>query len=236
MPKLAPKPAAKTAPAPAEVELIDPDFADFTIPLATADEPEPETQESKELMAFLDSPIFEEEEPEPTGTEEDDLMSDLLITPTASEEDAEDIDDDLSDLLIAKAPEPEPEPEPAPKPAPAPAKPAPPAKKAKPAPADPVQDMSRAELKIQIIQDEPEESYIIPEKYLKMIEDVDNDDEDDFSYLLADVGDIGDDDDMDMYAIETPVMPKAPARRQSLSNDPPLPEQEQYTRYAAKPE
>jgi predicted nucleic acid-binding Zn-ribbon protein len=77
--------------------------------------------------------------------------------------------------------------------------------------------LSRAELKIQIFQEEAEDSYIIPEKYLKMIEDVEaQDEDDDFSYLLTDTNPLDemaiadDDDDMNSFMVAPPVATKAP--------------------------
>jgi hypothetical protein len=81
--------------------------------------------------------------------------------------------------------------------------------------------MSRAELKIQIFQEESEDSYIIPEKYLKMIEDVEGqEEEDDFSYLLTDSSPMDDrafsmDDDMDNLLVSAPPVSSMPSFSQA---------------------
>ncbi|MCL2638995.1 MAG: hypothetical protein FWD48_11580 [Oscillospiraceae bacterium] len=84
--------------------------------------------------------------------------------------------------------------------------------------------LSRAELKIQIFQEEAEDSYIIPEKYLKMIEDAEaQDDDDELSYLLSDANPLADmsaadddDDDMNSFMVSPP-----PVAAPSLSKAPP---------------
>ncbi|MCL2018186.1 MAG: hypothetical protein FWG70_00375 [Oscillospiraceae bacterium] len=95
--------------------------------------------------------------------------------------------------------------------------------------------LSRAELKIQILQDDAEDSYIIPDKYIKMIEDVEEqEDDDDFSYLLTDsaatddmmMAVIDDDDDISNLLISgpTPSMPafsKAPPPKKEADATPP---------------
>ncbi|MDR2531439.1 MAG: hypothetical protein LBC82_01165 [Oscillospiraceae bacterium] len=103
--------------------------------------------------------------------------------------------------------------------------------------------LSRAELKIQIFQEEAEDSYIIPEKYLKMIEDIEEqDDEDDFSYLLTDASPSDDmaishdDDDMDNLLVSVPIAAAPPGRTQqakkpAVSSVSPH-DSEQYTRTA----
>jgi hypothetical protein len=75
----------------------------------------------------------------------------------------------------------------------------------------------RAELKIQIFQEEAEDSYIIPDRYLKMMEDAESqDDDDDFSYLLSDINPADDimtandaDDDMDSFMVGPAPTPAA---------------------------
>lgn len=243
-----------TAETPAETVS---EFADFEIPLtpASAQESEPA---NKKLQSFLETPIFEEE-----AAEEDDILSDLLVTSTpVSEPETEEIiasdifadDVSIDDLIITSEPEVEVIADDEPifeevvteQPAAEEiiAEPAAVEERRGKKPrteipkTDPVQDLSRAELKIQIVQEEPEDSYIIPEKYLKMIEDVENDDDDDFSYLLTDVDDINEEDDMDLHPVETAAVPSKALRPAPgpSTYEPPLPEEEQYTRYGAKPE
>ncbi|MCL2698180.1 MAG: hypothetical protein FWE74_08885 [Oscillospiraceae bacterium] len=93
--------------------------------------------------------------------------------------------------------------------------------------------LSRAELKIQIFQEEAEDSYIIPEKYLKMIEDAEaQDDDDDFSYLLTDTSPMDDmavssDDDDDLANLM--VGPPAAGVPSFSKAPPPAPRKQQTT-------
>ncbi|MCL1823627.1 MAG: hypothetical protein FWG44_05435 [Oscillospiraceae bacterium] len=123
-----------------------------------------------------------------------------------------------------------------------------PAEKAKPAASQKSaseEEAGRAELRIKI-QDEAEDSYIIPEKYLKMIADIEDEEgEDDFSYLLT--GSSTDDDDINSFMVSPPPVQKRPAPKQSVRTQapppkpqtrsaetpPPPPDYEQYTRQAS---
>jgi hypothetical protein len=93
------------------------------------------------------------------------------------------------------------------------------------------EEEKQAAAKIQIFQEEAEDSYIIPEKYLKMIEDIeDQDDDDDFSYMISDVSssddmtmgpDSTEDDDMDSLMVSVPLA--AVKKNPSISHAPPPP-------------